>query len=82
MKKTQQLYDLSVPTKNGPGTIAPRLIGHGPIPQKPKREPKYKYKPKSEVKQGSITGNPEGGKELFDLVYICFLGWLVWRLLF
>ena len=73
MKHTP-LYDPYIQPKNGPGTIAPRLIGHSPRPDKPKKVSKFKDKPKAPKR---IMGNPEGGKDLFDFVFVCFIIYLL-----
>jgi len=71
--KPIKLYDTSIQPKNGPGTVAPRLIGHSPRPEPEKKIPKFKNKPKIE----RPVGNPEGGKDIFDFVFVCFIVYLL-----
>lgn len=76
MRKTQKLYDPYIQPKNGPGTIAPKLIGHSPSPVTQPKPRRFK-KPKPEEIVPHTLGNPEGGKDLFDLVFVLFIIYLV-----
>ena len=58
-----------------PKNIAPQLIGHQPYTRKNKR-PKKVYKRPSEVVKKTV-GNPEGGKWMFDILYLLFILYLL-----
>lgn len=58
---------------NKPRNIAPDLIGHQPREIK-KRQPRYV---KAKPKPVQTEPNYEGGKELFDIVYVVFILYLL-----